>query len=221
MLEEYENAVEDYGRATDLEPHSEAYDRGLKTAKLELKKSKRKNYYKVRRLAAHCVLLWLVFRRSLSQILECAKDATQTEIKKAYRKAVRSPRHRHRSPPHRHHSPLHRHRFPRHRHHSTPHRHRSPRKHHRSPPHRHGAGAEGADVVQALKWHPDKVMSGVEEEVAKSEAMFKDVGEAYAVLSDEQKKARYDGGVRRRRRRPPCFVGRGHGSILAIFDSLR
>lgn len=40
-------AVQDYDHATDLEPNSEAYMRGLKKAKLELKKSKRKNYYKI------------------------------------------------------------------------------------------------------------------------------------------------------------------------------
>ncbi|ORZ15106.1 DnaJ domain-containing protein [Absidia repens] len=42
----------------------------------------------------------------------------------------------------------------------------------------------------ALQYHPDK-NAGDE----KAEARFKEVGEAYAVLSDSQKKARYDSGV--------------------------
>ena len=74
----------------------------LKHAKLELKKSKRKDYYK---------------------ILEVSKDSNDDEIKKAYRK-------------------------------------------------------------QALKWHPDKHSSAEEEHKHKAEAMFKDIGEAYSILSD-------------------------------------
>jgi len=46
----------------------------------------------------------------------------------------------------------------------------------------------------ALKWHPDKNQSGTEEEKAAAEAKFKDIGEAYEVLSDDQKRARYDNG---------------------------
>lgn len=38
----------------------------------------------------------------------------------------------------------------------------------------------------ALKWHPDK-NSQDEESKVKAEKMFKDIGEAYAVLSDERK----------------------------------
>ena len=45
----------------------------------------------------------------------------------------------------------------------------------------------------ALKWHPDK-NSGSDEDKAKAEKMFKDIGEAYAVLSDPQKRDRYDNG---------------------------
>ena len=44
---------------------------------------------------------------------------------------------------------------------------------------------------QALKWHPDK-NSGSEEQKAEADKNFKDIGEAYGVLSDSQKKARYD-----------------------------
>lgn len=45
----------------------------------------------------------------------------------------------------------------------------------------------------ALKWHPDKNASS-EEERAKAEKKFKDINEAYAVLSDPKKKQRYDMG---------------------------
>ncbi|XP_047149822.1 dnaJ homolog subfamily B member 6-like [Vigna umbellata] len=40
----------------------------------------------------------------------------------------------------------------------------------------------------AMKWHPDKNLTKKEE----SEAMFKQVSEAYEVLSDPQKRARFD-----------------------------
>ena len=43
----------------------------------------------------------------------------------------------------------------------------------------------------ALKWHPDK-NSNTEEERAKAEKIFKDINEAYAVLSDPKKKQTYD-----------------------------
>lgn len=43
----------------------------------------------------------------------------------------------------------------------------------------------------ALKWHPDK-NSGTEEQKETADKMFKDIGEAYAVLSDPKKRSRYD-----------------------------
>lgn len=45
----------------------------------------------------------------------------------------------------------------------------------------------------ALKWHPDK-NSATPEQKMEAEKMFKDVNEAYAVLSDKNKKAIYDNG---------------------------
>lgn len=41
----------------------------------------------------------------------------------------------------------------------------------------------------ALKWHPDK-----NEDKVKAEKMFQDIGEAYEVLSDDEKRAKYDRG---------------------------
>lgn len=45
----------------------------------------------------------------------------------------------------------------------------------------------------ALKWHPDKNRES-EEQMKVAEARFKDISEAYAVLSDPTKKRRYDSG---------------------------
>ena len=85
----------------------------LHEAKLELKKSKRKDYYK---------------------IMGIAKDATTEEVKKAYKK-------------------------------------------------------------QALIWHPDKHANDDESGKENADKMFKDIGEAYSVLSDPEKKKRYDDGA--------------------------
>mmetsp|Transcript_4702 Transcript_4702/g.15615 ORF Transcript_4702/g.15615 Transcript_4702/m.15615 type:complete len:106 (-) Transcript_4702:366-683(-) len=46
----------------------------------------------------------------------------------------------------------------------------------------------------ALRHHPDK-NAGTAEEVAKAESMFKEVGDAYAILSDPDKRRRYDEGA--------------------------
>jgi DnaJ family protein C protein 7 len=88
--------------------HLLEYHTLLQKAELELKKSLRKDYYK---------------------ILGVSKDASDSEIKKAYRKL-------------------------------------------------------------ALQNHPDK-NAGDE----KAEARFKEIGEAYAILSDPQKRQRFDSGV--------------------------
>jgi len=45
----------------------------------------------------------------------------------------------------------------------------------------------------ALKWHPDRHNTN-EEMREKAEKMFKDIGEAFAILNDPQKKLRYDNG---------------------------
>jgi len=63
-LENFEEAVKDYEAALKLEKSMETKN-ALKDAKLQLKKSKRKDYYKV---------------------LGITKTATEDEIKKAYRK---------------------------------------------------------------------------------------------------------------------------------------
>lgn len=46
----------------------------------------------------------------------------------------------------------------------------------------------------ALKWHPDK-NSETEEQKTQAEKMFKDVNEAYSVLSDPKKKQMFDNGI--------------------------
>uniref|UniRef100_A0A668RGA5 DnaJ homolog subfamily C member 7 n=1 Tax=Oreochromis aureus TaxID=47969 RepID=A0A668RGA5_OREAU len=107
----YEEAVRDYEKVYQTEKTKE-HKQLLKNAQLELKKSKRKDYYK---------------------ILGVDKKATEEEIKKAYRK-------------------------------------------------------------RALLHHPDR-HSGASAEVQKEEEKkFKEVGEAFSVLSDPKKKSRYDTG---------------------------
>lgn len=63
-LEKYEEAVRDYEKAQQMDPENRDIHRSLKEAKLELKKSLRKDYYK---------------------ILGVPKDSNDTDIKKAYR----------------------------------------------------------------------------------------------------------------------------------------
>jgi len=111
-MERFEEAVRDYEQAKIIDPENPDIRSNLREAQLELKKSKRKDYYK---------------------ILGIPKNADDNHIKKAYRKL-------------------------------------------------------------ALKWHPDK--HGHSPEAAqKAEEMFKEVGEAFSVLSDPRKKQRYDMGV--------------------------
>ncbi|XP_033728700.1 dnaJ homolog subfamily C member 7-like isoform X1 [Pecten maximus] len=110
--EQYDEAVRDYEKIFKLDK-SQENKRSLQEAKLELKKSKRKDYYK---------------------ILGIGKTATVDEIKKAYRK-------------------------------------------------------------RALVHHPDRHSHDTPEVQKEEEKKFKEVGEAYSVLSDERKKSRYDSGA--------------------------
>merc|ERR1712129_619438 len=64
-LDRYDEAVGDAERALKLEPSSQELKQQMRHAQIELKKSKRKNYYK---------------------ILGIEKDATEKEIKKGFRK---------------------------------------------------------------------------------------------------------------------------------------
>ncbi|XP_049419489.1 dnaJ homolog subfamily C member 7-like [Epinephelus fuscoguttatus] len=109
--EQYEEAVRDYEKVYQTEKTSD-HKHLLKTAQLELKKSKRKDYYKV---------------------LGVGKNATEDEIKKAYRK-------------------------------------------------------------RALMHHPDRHSAATPEVQKEEEKKFKEVGEAFTVLSDPKKKIRYDSG---------------------------
>ncbi|XP_071776423.1 dnaJ homolog subfamily C member 7-like [Centroberyx gerrardi] len=109
--EQYEEAVRDYEKVYQTEKTKE-HKHLLKTAQLELKKSKRKDYYKV---------------------LGVGKNATDDEIKKAYRK-------------------------------------------------------------RALMHHPDRHSAATAEVQKEEEKKFKEVGEAFTVLSDPKKKVRYDNG---------------------------
>eukprot|EP01062_Namystynia_karyoxenos_P003359 TRINITY_DN111_c0_g1_i1.p1 TRINITY_DN111_c0_g1~~TRINITY_DN111_c0_g1_i1.p1 ORF type:complete len:529 (+),score=220.23 TRINITY_DN111_c0_g1_i1:106-1587(+) len=47
----------------------------------------------------------------------------------------------------------------------------------------------------AMEWHPDKWQSADQAEREKAEAKFKEVGEAFSILSDTQKRRRYDMGI--------------------------
>ncbi|PSN47553.1 DnaJ subfamily C member 7 [Blattella germanica] len=110
-LNDFEEAVRDYEKALKMDKSREN-KRLLQEAKLALKKSKRKDYYK---------------------ILGVDKNASTDEIKKAYRK-------------------------------------------------------------RALVHHPDRHANASDGEKKEQEKKFKEVGEAYGILSDPKKRARYDNG---------------------------
>jgi len=110
-LKQYDEAIRYYDALCKSDPENAEYRSQLKHAKLELKKSKRKDYY---------------------AILGVAQSASSEEIKKAYRKA-------------------------------------------------------------ALRYHPDRQQDDAKK--AEAERKFKDLNEANEVLSDEQKRRRYDSGV--------------------------
>ncbi|XP_011638959.1 LOW QUALITY PROTEIN: dnaJ homolog subfamily C member 7 [Pogonomyrmex barbatus] len=112
-LEEYEEAVRDLEKACKLDKNTTRESkRLLAKAKLLLRKSKRKDYYK---------------------ILGIDKNASTEDIKKAYRK-------------------------------------------------------------RALDHHPDRHANASEGEKREQEKKFKEVGEAYGILSDPKKRSRYDRG---------------------------
>jgi tetratricopeptide (TPR) repeat protein len=110
--EMFEEAVRDFENAHRLDPNNHSINENLGKARLELKKSQRKDYYK---------------------ILGVSKNADEATIKKAYRKG-------------------------------------------------------------ALKYHPDKQVGLTAEEQQNAENMFKDVAEAYEILSNAEKRQRYDNG---------------------------
>lgn len=47
----------------------------------------------------------------------------------------------------------------------------------------------------ALQWHPDRWVNGTDEEKKTAEDKFKQLNEAYSVLSDKQKRQQYDSGM--------------------------
>eukprot|EP01038_Epipyxis_sp_PR26KG_P004609 gene4609-6486_t len=65
----------------------------------------------------------------------------------------------------------------------------------------------------ALKYHPDKQATKSDEEKAEAEAMFKSIGEAYEVLSNPEKKAKYDEGVELEDIDNPSHDGHSHGGV--------
>lgn len=110
-LGEHEESVKDYESAYKMDKSKEN-KKLLQDAKLALKRSKRKDYYK---------------------ILGVDRNATDDEIKKAYRK-------------------------------------------------------------RALVHHPDRHANASDNDKKEQEQKFKELGEAYGILSDPKKKARYDSG---------------------------
>lgn len=110
-LEKHEEAVRDYEKVTRLDRNQE-HKRLLHEAKIQLKRSKRKDYYK---------------------ILGVSKNASEDEIKKSYRK-------------------------------------------------------------MALVHHPDRHANASDKDKREHEIKFKEIGEAYSVLTDSKKRAMYDRG---------------------------
>jgi len=108
----FEEARYDFQKVKEREPTNQEAIKSLDEAKKEEKKAKKRDYY---------------------QILGVAKDASEQEIKKAYKKL-------------------------------------------------------------AIKWHPDKNTES-EESQKLAEKTFRDINDAYTVLSDTKKKQMFDSGV--------------------------
>ena len=72
----------------------------------------------------------------------------------------------------------------------------------------------------ALKWHPDRHANESEAKKKEAEERFKEIAEAYAVLSDEEKKAKYDrfGSIEGM---PDMDFSGGFGGFGDIFDIFR
>ncbi|CAM9145910.1 unnamed protein product [Choristocarpus tenellus] len=78
-------------------------------------------------------------------------------------------------------------------------------------------GADEGEIKKAyrklaLKYHPDRQSSKSEQEKEAAGKLFRDIGEAYEVLSDPQKKSRYDSGVDLEDLDNP-HAGHGHGGM--------
>lgn len=111
-IRDFESVFELAERRGD-EAQQKEMKKKLREAKVALKRSKQKDFYK---------------------ILNVARDANEAEIKKGYRKS-------------------------------------------------------------ALKWHPDRHSNSSDEDKSKAEKNFREINLAYEVLSDSEKKAKYDSGV--------------------------
>lgn len=73
----------------------------------------------------------------------------------------------------------------------------------------------------AVKWHPDKWVDGTEAEKKTAESKFKEASEAYSVLSDPDKKSRYDQfGFSGVDGQPGPDFSQGFGSLNDILNNL-
>ncbi|MBO4427268.1 MAG: molecular chaperone DnaJ [Bacteroidales bacterium] len=73
----------------------------------------------------------------------------------------------------------------------------------------------------AMTWHPDRWVSGTAEEKKTAEEKFKEASEAYSVLSDKEKKARYDQfGFAGVDGQPGPDFSQGFGNLDDILNSL-
>mmetsp|Transcript_25499 Transcript_25499/g.25746 ORF Transcript_25499/g.25746 Transcript_25499/m.25746 type:complete len:494 (-) Transcript_25499:221-1702(-) len=70
----------------------------------------------------------------------------------------------------------------------------------------------------ALKFHPDKQAGKSEPEAKEAVAKFKEIGEAYEILSDAEKRSRYDQGVEVEDIENPHASSGGHGHSTGGID---